>query len=1208
MALRKPIVLLMTLALIFAALAMDAATSSAAVSKRVDLKVLLLGTSTTEPDFASWQAALQREGVPFEAIVTSPGHAAITPATLSDTLGNGTQEAKYQGVIVSVGGLPECTESGCVSTLAPAEWTALEEYEQQFSVRQITGDVFPSSAYGLNSPTSSGALDGTAGALTAEGKPIFPYLNGLVGMDNLSYGYEATPLTSQAPGASFQTLLSGPGESALVGVYTHANGDQELVETFNQNQYQLQAELLRHGALNWLTRGVYFGDQRNYYEADIDDNFLSDDSWSTATHENDYNAEDALRETPADVEYAAGWSAQNNFRIDMLFNGGGSAQYQEEHGSDPTLTAFQKDKNSFGWISHTWDHPNIDIGCASQSYIEAELNENNSWGASTLGLSENTSPTAAVGNDNPSVIITGEHSGLANLIPGNPGVVDPPDLDSAEAASSGGKLAPGSYVYALTDDFVAGGGESIASESAPVTVTSSTGSVELEWDAVCHAAQFKVYRELAGSNQWTLISTIAAPSTEPPNSWFASPLVNAAVTGGGALPQKFTDTGTAGALVSGLPSSNGAVETAYPQNPKLTPAFKAVGVQYFGSDASKPYPNPAIPGSTAAAYPAGTTFTDGTSQAIPRYPTNIYYNASTEAQEVDEFNTLYTPVADGGKCVNTSTTTCRTAPANFAQVVSDVDTGMFQHVMGNDPRPHYFHQTNIMGSPPPGPATIGTPPATSPSTGDGLFYSVLNPLLEEYEAFFNTPIEQPTMAQIGQLLAEQSAWSAAVSTNQVSGYIEGNQISLQNTGTAINIPLTGVTGVGSVYGGIQSGWTSLAATGGIYTAPAPWPGTTAPAPTEAPKVTGNPASAVVTAGEGATFNAAASGLPAATVQWQVSTNAGVTFANDTTDAGNTSGTLTVASTTTALSGREYRAVFTNTAGSATSTVATLTVNPKPEAPKVTSNPASKTVTAGESATFTAAASGVPAATVQWQVSTNAGVTFANDTTDAGNTSGTLTVASTTTALSGREYRAVFTNATGSATSTAATLTVNAKTEAPNVTSSPASKTVTVGESATFTAAASGVPAATVRWQVSTNAGVTFANDTSDSGNATGTLTVANTTTTLSGREYRAVFTNSLGSATTSAATLTVKAPLPIVSSLSSKSGAQLTFVTITGKNFTNVQAVYFGSQSASGFVLSSTEILAEVPSGSGTVDVTVKTAGGTSATSSADRFTYSRGR
>ena len=150
-------------------------------------------------------------------------------------------------------------------------------------------------------------------------------------MDTGTYGYEATPLATQATGASFDTLVSGPNGSALVGVYTHSSGVQEMVESFDENQYQLQAELLRHGALNWVTRGVYFGDQRNYYEADIDDNFLSDDSWNTTTHTNDYNPADAMREVPADVEYAAKWSKEHNFRIDMLFNGGGSVRYQDEH-------------------------------------------------------------------------------------------------------------------------------------------------------------------------------------------------------------------------------------------------------------------------------------------------------------------------------------------------------------------------------------------------------------------------------------------------------------------------------------------------------------------------------------------------------------------------------------------------------------------------------------------------------------------------------------------------------------------------------------------------------------------------------------------------------------------------------------------------------------------------------------------------------------
>src|ERR1700735_109282 len=47
---------------------------------------------------------------------------------------------------------------------------------------------------------------------------------------------------------------------------------------------------------------------------------------------------------------------------------------------------------------------------------------------------------------------------------------------------------------------------------------------------------------------------------------------------------------------------------------------------------------------------------------------------------------------------------------------------------------------------------------------------------------------------------------------------------------------------------------------------------------------------------------------------------------------------------------------------------------KAVAPAITMNPASVTVTAGAAATFSAAATGQPAPTIQWQVSTNGGAT------------------------------------------------------------------------------------------------------------------------------------------------------------------------------------------------------------------------------------------
>ena len=66
-----------------------------------------------------------------------------------------------------------------------------------------------------------------------------------------------------------------------------------------------------------------------------------------------------------------------------------------------------------------------------------------------------------------------------------------------------------------------------------------------------------------------------------------------------------------------------------------------------------------------------------------------------------------------------------------------------------------------------------------------------------------------------------------------------------------------------------------------------------------------------------------------------------------------------------------------------------------------------------------------------------------------------------------------------------------------------------------------------------------------------------------------------------------------------------TTVTITGTDFTGASGVSFGGTPATSFsVVSPTEITAVSPAGAGTVDVTVTTPGGSSATSSADQFTY----
>jgi uncharacterized repeat protein (TIGR01451 family) len=159
---------------------------------------------------------------------------------------------------------------------------------------------------------------------------------------------------------------------------------------------------------------------------------------------------------------------------------------------------------------------------------------------------------------------------------------------------------------------------------------------------------------------------------------------------------------------------------------------------------------------------------------------------------------------------------------------------------------------------------------------------------------------------------------------------------------------------------------------------------------------------------------------------------------------------------------------TNTANDTASDVTTINVTST--APSITTQPANVTVTVGQTAEFTATASGNPAPSVRWQVSTDHGSTW-SDISGANSTK--LTLSSVTAEMNGNQYRAVFSNGvTPNATTNAATLTVNYP---PSVTTQPTDQTVAAGATANFTAAASGNPAPDVQWQMSKDGGATWVN-------------------------------------------------------------------------------------------------------------------------------------
>jgi hypothetical protein len=149
--------------------------------------------------------------------------------------------------------------------------------------------------------------------------------------------------------------------------------------------------------------------------------------------------------------------------------------------------------------------------------------------------------------------------------------------------------------------------------------------------------------------------------------------------------------------------------------------------------------------------------------------------------------------------------------------------------------------------------------------------------------------------------------------------------------------------------------------------------------------------------------------------------------------------------------------------------------------------------------------------------------------------------------------------------------------------------------------------------IPSSAGVTLAGTPASTDTTTGIATyslTANSASAQSNLQLQANLTLNGGvfiNANSSAFSLSGNPLAPAVTGINPAAGANTggTTVTISGSNFTGATAVDFGGIAAKSFLVnSSTSISATSPPGSGTVDITVTTATGTSSKTPADQFTY----
>ncbi|MEU1420042.1 hypothetical protein [Kitasatospora sp. NPDC005751] len=225
-------------------------------------------------------------------------------------------------------------------------------------------------------------------------------------------------------------------------------------------------------------------------------------------------------------------------------------------------------------------------------------------------------------------------------------------------------------------------------------------------------------------------------------------------------------------------------------NPYLAPSLVANGVKWTASDASRETGQRAVGSSVLT---------------VPRYPMNVFYNAATAKEETDEYNWIYTSVANGGSgvCENNANSTCLPTPLDvntgyqsyIVPLEARIDLG---HVLSNDPRPHFIHQSNL--------------------SEDRIVYPVLEKVLSTYRALHadNAPIVNLAQKDLGAEFQRRAAWNAALTAGQVTAYRVGDTVTVSApagvqvqatmpTGTTQKLAI-GSGAFGTAYAGTLSGW------------------------------------------------------------------------------------------------------------------------------------------------------------------------------------------------------------------------------------------------------------------------------------------------------------------------------------------------------------------------------------------------------------------
>jgi hypothetical protein len=394
-----------------------------ASSPPVTMKILLLASSPDDLGYLSMSYYLSHLGTPYQAVFINN----LTPDASGNRLSGvplidtATGNGLYQGIIQTDSSFSVCSTT-CQSLLSNSDWAKLTNYETQYSVRAATYYTYPDPQWGLQAVDSgSGYTEANPlnVTLSAAGASVFSYLNPAAQIPvsgkgtSMIWAYKALP-TAAANETTTPLLMAGAYTVAVA--HTTADGRETMALTMDNYPGDLHSAVLSYGVINWVTKGVFLGSRRIYLNTQIDDFLLGNRLYAPTLPQcpNDPSCPTVFA-TAEDMQSLSAWQDARHadpqfesFHATYAYNGVGTTWFPP---SDPVFGAITVLKDNFHWISHTWDHSNLD--CFSQTTDGVCIPASLSDSLAELNQNINVAPSLGITLDRSSMV-TPYNGGLNN--------------------------------------------------------------------------------------------------------------------------------------------------------------------------------------------------------------------------------------------------------------------------------------------------------------------------------------------------------------------------------------------------------------------------------------------------------------------------------------------------------------------------------------------------------------------------------------------------------------------------------------------------------------------------------------------------------------------------------------------------------------------------------------------------------------------------